>query len=182
MDTPDAEDRMKPGQPPARETGIAPQRSEGLIEENGPRYSPASAAEPPPIARHAPGPGTQQQGVPTDVEHDTDASPAGQGYEALRGHFAADFAARQARATDPWQQERTFTHAEPNYRAGYDAGIDLRHDGSAFEAIEPELRHEYATRAREALPGLPEGPDDEATWLRFREEIRVGFERAREAQ
>ena len=98
----------------------------------------------------------------------------------MRGHFAADFAARQAGAVDPWQRARIFAQAEPNYRAGYDAGIDLRHDGRAFEAIEPELRHEYATRVGEALPGLLEGRTDEATWLRFREEIRVGFARARE--
>jgi len=178
MDTPNADDRTKPNQRQGQETGFIPQRSEGLIEQSGQRYIPGSAAEPPPVARHAAGPGAWQE-APASAAAGGTSQPSRRSYEAVRGHFAADFTAHQGDAAEVWRQGRPFAHAEPNYRAGYDAGIDLRHDGRTFEEIEPELRHEYETRVREARAGEPRVPDDEATWLQLREEIRVGFDTAR---
>jgi uncharacterized protein (TIGR02271 family) len=84
-------------------------------------------------------------------------------YQRARADFERDF---QTRATG---QERTFAQAEPNYRAGFAAAHDPRHQGRQFEEIEPELRG-----AHESTGG---GGAD--LWERLREEVRMGWARAR---
>lgn len=178
MDTTNADDRTAQHRQPGQANGVAPERSEGLIEQSGQRYSPDSASEPPPVAHHASGSGARQE-VLSAGEAGTSPRSAHRRYEELRGHFAEDFAVRREDAGGVWEQERTFSRAEPNYRAGFDAGIDLRHEGRTFEEIEPELRREYGTRVRDLDPAELVLPADEVTWPLLREEIRCGFDAAR---
>lgn len=85
-------------------------------------------------------------------------------YRQARPGFEQEFRGR-AKGT-----QRTFAQAEPNYRAGFTAAHDARHEGRAFEDAEPELRREYETSATGA------GGD---SWEQLREEVRSGWNRAR---
>jgi uncharacterized protein (TIGR02271 family) len=89
-------------------------------------------------------------------------------YQQARAAFQQDFTTRAASATGG--RTRTFEHAEPNYRAGYTAGTDQRFSGQEFEAVEPHLRqqHEATMKGR--------GGD---SWEHLREEVRHGFQTAR---
>jgi len=71
---------------------------------------------------------------------------------------------------------RTFAQAEPNYRAGFTAAHDERYSGRQFEDAEPELRREYETRST-GTTGRTTGSGD--NWEHLREEIRSGWNRAR---
>lgn len=64
---------------------------------------------------------------------------------------------------------RTFTEAEPQYRAGFVAGNDPRYQGRDFTAIESEIQQQHGESA--ALEG--------GDWETLRREIRAGFEAAR---
>ncbi len=101
-----------------------------------------------------------------------------QSYQASRGGFARDFAARAASEAQTGAA-RTFEQAEPNYRAGFTAGHDLRYEGNTFEDVEPDLRREYETSTAHARrDGDPQAAGGER-WALLREEIRAGFDAAR---
>lgn len=166
------------GRAGGRHGGFDPQASEGLIEQHGPHavaLDTASGGGPPRALEPAAG-ARQDVLVPTNSAPQPVAS-ADLRYQRVRGYFAQDFSARQTDEPDSADGERTFAQAEPNYRVGFDAGGDLRYAGQTFEEIEPELRHEYETRDRGS--GGPATTAQEAPWERLREEIRVGFRRAR---
>jgi hypothetical protein len=95
-----------------------------------------------------------------------------EGYRQARAGFQQDFTARQTAATDDWGRKRTFEHAEPQYRAGYTAGRDQRYAGQEFERVEPALRREYEAGSW----GTARRGDG---WERLREEVRHGFQTAR---
>jgi uncharacterized protein (TIGR02271 family) len=78
---------------------------------------------------------------------------------AFEEHFAGRRSGLGARA-----DSRTFTDAEPNYRAGYEAAHDERFAGRSFEDAEPELRRSHSAGN---------------SWEELREEIREGWTRAR---
>lgn len=101
-------------------------------------------------------------------------------YRQARGGFERGFAAKRAAAADDWGRARTFERAEPNYRAGFLAGNDLRYEGQTFESIEPELRREYesSTAASEVADAPARRGSD--LWERLRDEIHAGFRAARE--
>jgi len=82
--------------------------------------------------------------------------------------FERHFAQRQ----EVYRAPRTFAQAEPNYRAGFEAGSDERYAGRDFEHIEPELRRTYEGTATTTVA-------DESGWEHLREEVREGFDRAR---
>ena len=94
-------------------------------------------------------------------------------YQEARGEFERDFTVHRAQV----QPMRTFAQAEPNYRAGFIAGRDLHYADQEFEAIEAELRREYASSTAGASNANTGDPD--AGWETLRAEIRHGFERAR---
>jgi len=96
-------------------------------------------------------------------------------YQRARPHFEADFATRKSAMIGDQGQGRTFAHAEPNYRAGFMAGHDLRYEGRTFEDVEPDLRREYET----SITDTGEHTSGGAAWERLREEIRDGFRAAR---
>lgn len=97
----------------------------------------------------------------THVEVDKDFQRARSDFEQ---HFAS---ANQAGGN------RTFEHAEPNYRRGFEAGHDERYYNRRFEDVEPELRSEYErTSTRTSSTADP--------WERLRQEVREGFNRARQ--
>lgn len=83
-------------------------------------------------------------------------------FDRVRDDFQRHFNDRNTR------RDRTFDHAEPNYRQGFYAGRDERYAGREFEHAEPHLRREYESRAR-----------DGDGWEQLREEIREGWDRAR---
>jgi uncharacterized protein (TIGR02271 family) len=85
-------------------------------------------------------------------------------YQRARSGFEQEFAGRKDRGT------RSFAQAEPNYRAGFTAAHDERYANRQFEDAEPEMRREYETRT-------PSTGGD--TWEQLREEIRSGWNRAR---
>jgi len=85
-------------------------------------------------------------------------------YQRARSGFEREFTARKDRGN------RTFAQAEPNYRAGFTAAHDARYADRPFEDVEPELRREYETRAM--------GTSGDS-WEQLREEIRSGWNRAR---
>jgi len=87
-------------------------------------------------------------------------------YRRARSGFEQEFTARKDRGN------RTFAQAEPNYRTGYTAAHDQRYSGRQFEDAEPELRREYETRSTGTT-----GSGD--SWEHLREEIRSGWNRAR---
>jgi len=87
-------------------------------------------------------------------------------YQRARSGFEQEFTARKDRGN------RTFAQAEPNYRTGYTAAHDQRYSGRQFEDAEPELRREYETRSTGTT-----GSGD--SWEHLREEIRSGWNRAR---
>ena len=87
-------------------------------------------------------------------------------YQQARTGFEQHFATNQAARVGG--TGRAFSEAEPNYRTGFEAGRDERYAGREFEAIEPELRRDYATR----------GVTDDR-WTELREEIREGWSKAR---
>jgi uncharacterized protein (TIGR02271 family) len=87
-------------------------------------------------------------------------------YQRARSGFEQEFTARKDRGN------RTFAQAEPNYRAGFTAAHDERYSGRQFEDVEPELRREYETRSTTTT-----GSGD--SWEHLREEIRSGWNRAR---
>jgi len=60
-----------------------------------------------------------------------------------------------------------FEDAEPNYRRGFEAAHDERNAGKRFEDVEPELQRTH------------QGSGDDH-WERLREEVREGFQRARQ--
>ena len=66
---------------------------------------------------------------------------------------------------------RRFEEAEPNYRAGFDAGYDERYAGRDFDAVEPDLRRDWEARRT--------GAGGRDRWEDLREEIREGWNRAR---
>lgn len=78
---------------------------------------------------------------------------------AFEEHFAGRRSGLGARA-----DTRTFTDAEPNYRAGYEAAHDERFASRSFEDAEPELRRSHGAGN---------------SWEELREEIREGWTRAR---
>jgi len=85
-------------------------------------------------------------------------------YQKARAGFEQEFTARKDRGN------RTFAQAEPNYRAGFTAAHDERYTGRQFEDAEPELRREYETST---------SGSSGSTWEHLREEIRSGWNRAR---
>jgi len=85
-------------------------------------------------------------------------------YRRARSGFEQEFTARKDRGN------RTFAQAEPNYRAGFTAAHDERYTDRPFEDAEPELRRDYETRAM--------GTSGDS-WEQLREEIRSGWNRAR---
>jgi len=90
-------------------------------------------------------------------------------YQQARAGFEQEFAGRKD------QGKRTFAQAEPNYRAGFTAGHDDRYEGRSFEEIEPDLRREYesSTTTQTSRTTARDG------WEQLREEIRSGWNRAR---
>jgi len=78
---------------------------------------------------------------------------------AFEEHFAGRRSGLGARA-----DTRTFTDAEPNYRAGYEAAHDERFAGRSFEDVEPDLRRTHGKGQ---------------SWEELREEVREGWTRAR---
>jgi uncharacterized protein (TIGR02271 family) len=92
-------------------------------------------------------------------------------YQRARSGFEQDFETRRASAAGNWGEGRTFAHAEPNYRSGFDAAYDERYQGRTFEDAEPELRRTYESNSAGAGSG--------DSWERLREEIRTGWNRAR---
>jgi len=94
-------------------------------------------------------------------------------FQEARSSFQQDFQTRAAGTG------RTFEQAEPNYRAGFTAGHDLRYQGRQFEEIEPDLRREYETSASSTTGGTRSGSTGGDTWDRLRDEIRTGFHSAR---
>jgi len=92
-------------------------------------------------------------------------------YDRARTGFQQDFTTRASSAADDWSRKRTFEQAEPNYRAGYQAGTDQRYTNRKFEEVEPDLRSEYEARSRGTTGG--------DSWERLREEVRHGFQTAR---
>jgi uncharacterized protein (TIGR02271 family) len=97
----------------------------------------------------------------THVDVDKDFQRARSDFER---HFAGS---NQAGNT------RTFQHAEPNYRRGFEAAHDERYYNRRFEDVEPDLRSEYE-RTTTTRTGTGADP-----WDRLREEVREGFDRAR---
>lgn len=89
-------------------------------------------------------------------------------FRRARPAFERDFAARVGGPTGPGQGPRTFAQAEPNYRAGFIAGHDLRYEGHSFEQVEPDLRREYESSIGHEHP-----------WEQLRDAISVGFQAAR---
>jgi uncharacterized protein (TIGR02271 family) len=69
---------------------------------------------------------------------------------------------------------RTFEHAEPNYRWGFEAGRDERYRNRRFEDVEPDLRRDYEQRTTRTTSSTAADP-----WERLREEVREGFDHAR---
>lgn len=61
-------------------------------------------------------------------------------------------------------QTGDFNSAEPNYRLGYQAGMDRRYAGKRFDDVESDLRSQHGSR-----------PDE---WERLKMQVREGFERA----
>jgi len=109
-------------------------------------------------------------------------------YTRARTGFEQDFATRAAAATDDRGRSRTFEHAEPNYRAGYTAGTDERYTGRQFEDVEPDLRRNYesgtwgtssATSQATGSTGKTTGRTGGDSWEHLREEVRHGFQTAR---
>jgi uncharacterized protein (TIGR02271 family) len=104
-------------------------------------------------------------------------------YQRARAGFEQEFAGRKDRGT------RTFAQAEPNYRTGFTAAHDERYTGRSFEEAEPDLRREYESgTTRQAGSSFVAGDRTGATtgatggedsWERLREEIRSGWNRAR---
>jgi hypothetical protein len=94
-------------------------------------------------------------------------------YQEARSEFEHDFTAHRAQA----QPTRTFSQAEPNYRAGFIAGRDLNYEGQEFEAIEADLRREYESSTASAAS--TDTGDLDTGWDALRAEIRHGFQRAR---
>jgi len=104
-------------------------------------------------------------------------------YQRARAGFEQEFAGRKDRGT------RTFAQAEPNYRTGFTAAHDERYTGRSFEEAEPDLRREYeSSTTRQAGSSFVAGDRTGATtgatrgedsWERLREEIRSGWNRAR---
>lgn len=86
-------------------------------------------------------------------------------YRQARAGFQQHFAQRGTAKAN-----RTFEQAEPNYQAGYLAGRDQRYSGREFEQIEPDLRRDYGARS---------GTSGSDAWDDLREEIREGWNRAR---
>jgi hypothetical protein len=91
-------------------------------------------------------------------------------YQQARSGFEQEFTSRKDRGN------RTFAQAEPNYRAGFTAAHDERYSGRQFEDAEPELRREYETRSTGATSSTTGSGDN---WEHLREEIRSGWNRAR---
>jgi len=108
-------------------------------------------------------------------------------FQQVRANFQQEFDTRRTSANDEWSRSRTFEQAEPNYRAGFTAGHDLRYQDRQFEDIEPDLRREYETSASSTTGGTRSGSSSTTTtgsggsdtWERLREEIRSGFHAAR---
>jgi len=111
-------------------------------------------------------------------------------YNQARTGFQQDFTTRASSATDERSRNRTFEHAEPNYRAGYVAGTDQRYSDRQFEDVEPDLRREYesgswgasgtATRATGTTgASRATGTTGGDSWEHLREEVRHGFQTAR---
>jgi len=99
-------------------------------------------------------------------------------YGRSRAEFERDFLVNQAAATDTWSRERTFAQAEMNYRVGFIAGNDLQYDDQVFEEIEADLRREYRSSTAANAEATTEEPSSDR-WAQLREEIRVGFVKAR---
>jgi uncharacterized protein (TIGR02271 family) len=83
-------------------------------------------------------------------------------YTRARGDFEAHYAS--------WSgaQGRSFAESESHYRTGFMAGSDRRYQGRSFEEIEPDLRRDHEARG------------DADVWDRLREQVRTGFNRARQ--
>jgi uncharacterized protein (TIGR02271 family) len=97
----------------------------------------------------------------THVEVDKD-------FQRARSDFEKHFAGASKSASN-----RTFQQAEPNYRRGFEAGYDERYYNRRFEDVEPDLRTEYERTTTRTTSGAD-------PWERLREEVREGFNRARQ--
>ena len=171
----DTDERKKANRRPHARPELVPQRSEGLIEQSGPRFVPPSASEPPPVARHSSGRDAWKE-TAAAAPDTSGAHSDHRRYEDFRSGFAADFAAHRVTTG---AHDRTFAQAEPNYRAGFDAGLDLRYDGRRFEEIEEALHLEYETSTRETPTAEHEATAIAPAWKQIRAEIRCGFDAAR---
>lgn len=99
-------------------------------------------------------------------------------YVQARAEFERDFLISQEGSSDNWARERTFEEAEPNYRAGFIAGNDLRYDNQVFEEIEADLRREYLSSTAVSVEATTQEHGNDH-WGQLREEIRAGFAKAR---
>jgi len=86
----------------------------------------------------------------------------------FREHFDR-FQARLREAGGPTFRARDFAHAEPNYRAGFEARNDPRNANRSFDEVEPELRQQH----------IAAGAGEGEAWDTDREEMRTGWEHAR---
>ena len=102
-------------------------------------------------------------------------------YSRARSGFEQDFTTRASAATADRSRNRTFEQAEPNYRAGYTAGTDQRYSDRQFEDVEPDLRREYesGTWGTSGAKSQATGTKGTDSWEHLREEVRHGFQTAR---
>ena len=103
---------------------------------------------------------TERQNV-TDTVRRTHVD-VDENYTKARSGFEQHF--KQARGATGAAR---FADAEPNYRRGFEAAHDERYAGKRFEDVEPELQRTHQSAGGDA-------------WERLREEVREGFQRARQ--
>ncbi|MGH2354960.1 MAG: hypothetical protein ACRDJN_25400 [Chloroflexota bacterium] len=109
------------------------------------------------------------------ADHETRGAQETHGMQERRGVTVAEqeIVAAPTETTMPARgpASPTSTDAEPHYQRGYVAGSDERYANRSFEDVEPDLRRAYETERTGADP-----------WERLREQVRDGFDRARERE
>jgi len=86
-------------------------------------------------------------------------------YDKLRSNFQQNWQQNYANKGRTWEQDET------NYQYGYAAGANQQYQGQSWDKLEPTLRQSYISQY---------GGDD-SRWQQLREEVRTGFEGARNA-
>jgi len=94
-------------------------------------------------------------------------------YQRARSTFQQHYQER-ARTGGKAFANRPFEQAEETYRYGFERAYDDTNRTRDFDTVEPELRREYTTRSKAS--GRSVGEDE---WQHLREEIREGYNRAR---